>query len=46
MHAFRCNALPPPEKPMAEMLEKEAFGLKDEQVVDFDVVFLDTMTEL
>ena len=36
----------PPEKPMAEMLEKEGVGVKDGQVVDFDVVFWEPMTEL
>ena len=36
----------PLERPMAEMLEKEGIGVKDGQVVDFDVVFWDPMTEL
>lgn len=36
----------PPDKPMAEMLEKEGIGVKDGQVVDFDAVFWDPMTEL
>ena len=31
---------------MAEMLEKEGVGVKDGQVVDFDVVFWEPMTEL
>ena len=36
----------PLEKPIAEMLEKEGVGVKDGQVVDFDVVFWEPMTEL
>ena len=36
----------PPEKPMAEMLEKEGIEVKDGQVVNFDTVFWDPMTEL
>ena len=36
----------PPEKPMAQMLEKEGIEVKDGQVVNFDAVFWDPMTEL
>ena len=36
----------PPEKPMAEKLEMEGIEVKDGQVVNFDAVFWDTMTEL
>lgn len=36
----------PPEKPMAEMLEKKGLGVKDGQVVNFDVVFWEPMPEL
>ena len=36
----------PPETPMADMLENEGVKVKDGQVVDFDRVFWDPMTEL
>lgn len=36
----------PPETPMADLLEKEGVKVKDGQVVEFDRVFWDPMTEL
>ena len=36
----------PPEIPIADMLENEGVKVKDGQVVDFDRVFWDPMTEL
>ena len=36
----------PPDRPMAEQLAKEGVKVKDGQVVEFDRVFWDPMTEL
>ena len=36
----------PPETPMADLLEKEGVKVKDGQVVEFDRLFWDPMTEL
>ena len=36
----------PPDRPMAQMLKDEGVDVKDGQVVEFDRVFLDPMTEL
>ena len=36
----------PPETPMADLLEQEDVKVKDGQVVEFDRVFWDPMTEL
>jgi methylated-DNA-protein-cysteine methyltransferase-like protein len=36
----------PPDMPMAEALEKEGVKVNDGQVVEFDKVFWDPMTEL
>lgn len=36
----------PPEMPMAELLEKEGVKVKDGQVVEFNLLFWDPLTEL
>ena len=36
----------PPYRPMAQMLKDEGVDVKDGQVVEFDRVFWDPMTEL
>ena len=36
----------PPDRPMAQMLKDECVDVKDGQVVEFDRVFWDPMTEL
>ena len=36
----------PPDRPMAQTFKEEGVDVKDVQVVEFDRVFLDSMTEL
>ena len=36
----------PPDSSMSEQLEKEGVKVKDGQVIEFDMVFWDPMTEL